>query len=163
MNRERAGLMGVKVGDVTRSLVAATTSSRFTVPNFWADPGSGVSYSVQVQVPQAETKSLEDVGTCPVPEANRSVLLRNVASVNAGHHRGPIRPVQHGARGQRHGQPARLGFGACHEGTRGHAGDQRRQTMAGPHRVDVRGQTVPLRQLMGGFQAGLGVAVRSCS
>jgi hypothetical protein len=36
-------LLGVEVDDVAKSLVAATTSSRFTVPNFWADPASGIS------------------------------------------------------------------------------------------------------------------------
>ena len=35
VDRERAGLLGVRVSDVTRSLVAATTSSRFTTPIFW--------------------------------------------------------------------------------------------------------------------------------
>src|SRR6185369_7889197 len=30
LNRERAGVLGVKVADATRSLVAATASSRFT-------------------------------------------------------------------------------------------------------------------------------------
>src|SRR5205823_11079543 len=38
VNRERAGLMGVKMSEVSRSLVAATSSSRFVVPNYWADP-----------------------------------------------------------------------------------------------------------------------------
>jgi multidrug efflux pump subunit AcrB len=52
IDRERAGLLGVKMSDATRSLVAATASSRFTVPNYWADPKSGQSYSLQVQVPQ---------------------------------------------------------------------------------------------------------------
>ena len=34
VNRERAGLMGVKMSEVSRSLVAATSSSRFVVPNY---------------------------------------------------------------------------------------------------------------------------------
>src|SRR2546425_2470696 len=34
VNRERAGLMGVKMAEVARSLVAATSSSRFVVPNY---------------------------------------------------------------------------------------------------------------------------------
>ena len=51
VNRERAGLMGVKMSEVSRSLVAATSSSRFLVSNYWADPNSGVAYQIQVQVP----------------------------------------------------------------------------------------------------------------
>jgi len=42
VNRERAGMMGVTVGDVGRSVVAATSSSRYTSPVFWADPNSGL-------------------------------------------------------------------------------------------------------------------------
>ena len=159
INRERAGLMGVKVGDVTRSLVAATTSSRFTVPNFWADPGSGVSYSVQVQVPQAETKSLEDVRNLPVSTGgNRSVLLRNVASLTPGTTVGQY---------DRYNMARVVSVTANLRGW--DLGRAMRELEAMPEisdaklwptrtRVDVRGQTVPLRQLMGGFQAGLGVA-----
>lgn len=43
VNRERAGIMGVKMSEISRSLVAATSSSRFVVPNYWADPNSGVA------------------------------------------------------------------------------------------------------------------------
>jgi multidrug efflux pump subunit AcrB len=85
VNRERAGLLGVKMGDVTKSLVAATTSSRFTVANFWSDPNSGVSYNLQIQIPQTKTTSLEDLKNVPVSATGgKSVLLRNVASVAPG-------------------------------------------------------------------------------
>ena len=65
VDREKAGLMGVKMADVSRSLVTATWSSRFVVPNYWADPNSGVSYQVQVQVPQARWIRWRRRGTCP--------------------------------------------------------------------------------------------------
>lgn len=82
INRERAGLLGVKVDDTTKSLVAATTSSRFTVANFWADAASGVSYNLQVQIPEARTKSLEDLKYVPVNfDSGKTVLLRNVANI----------------------------------------------------------------------------------
>jgi multidrug efflux pump subunit AcrB len=70
IDRERAGLLGVNVQDVTRSLVAATTSSRFTVPVFWADPGTGISYNVQVQIPEERTQTLEDLGNTPVSSSS---------------------------------------------------------------------------------------------
>lgn len=160
VNRERAGLLGVKVADVTRSLVAATTSSRFTVPNFWSDPNSGVSYSVQVQVPQAETKSLEDLRNLPVTSAGgRTALLRNLASVNPGTTVGQY---------ERYNMARVVSVTANLEGW--DLGRAMREIGALPEiadtrlwpvrtRVDVRGQTVPLRQLVGGFRLGLGVAV----
>ena len=55
--------------------------SRFVVPNYWADPNSGVAYQVQVQVPQARMDSLEQVKNVPVMDhGGQSVLLRNVAN-----------------------------------------------------------------------------------
>lgn len=160
VNRERAGMLGVQVGDVTRSLVAATTSSRFTVPNFWADPGSGVSYSVQVQVPQSETTSLEDIRNLPVTgPGNQSVLLRNVASVSSGttvgqyerYNMARVVSITANLRGWDLGRALRE-----LESVPDIRDPKRWPTRT---RVDVRGQAVPLRQLVDGFQTGLGVAV----
>ena len=51
IDRERAGLSGVTAEEVARSLVAATSSSRFVVPNYWPDPKTGIGYQVQVEIP----------------------------------------------------------------------------------------------------------------
>ncbi len=85
VNRERAGIMGVKMSEVSRSLVAATSSSRFVVPNYWADPNSGVAYQIQVQVPQTYMTSMEEAQNLPVSyRNNKAILLRNIASVKEG-------------------------------------------------------------------------------
>ena len=52
VDRKKAGTVYVTPADVARSLAEATSSSRFTVPNFWADPKSGIGYQVQVEVPR---------------------------------------------------------------------------------------------------------------
>src|SRR5207302_5939909 len=44
VDRQRAGLSGVTSAEVAQSLVAATSSSRFVVPNYWRDPTNGVGY-----------------------------------------------------------------------------------------------------------------------
>ena len=85
VNRERAGLMGVKMSEVSRSLIAATSSSRFVVPNYWADPNSGVAYQIQVQIPQTNMNSLEAAQNLPVSfRDGKAILLRNIASVQEG-------------------------------------------------------------------------------
>src|SRR5438105_8487029 len=85
VDRERAGLMGIKMSEVSRSLVAATSSSRFVVPNYWADPNSGVAYQIQVQVPQARMNSVEEAENLPVLYRNgQGTLLRNLASIKEG-------------------------------------------------------------------------------
>ena len=101
VDREKAGLSGVTPADVARSVVTATSSSRFVVPNYWPDPKTGIGYQVQVEVPQAVTHSMTDLAAIPIkPTATGQLLLRDVAQVSAGHDAGPIRSLQHEAAGQ---------------------------------------------------------------
>jgi multidrug efflux pump subunit AcrB len=66
IDRDRAGQFGVTPSDVARSLVAATSSSRYTESNFWRDPASGNGFQIQVEIPQAKMASIEDVADLPV-------------------------------------------------------------------------------------------------
>ena len=70
IDRELAGQLGVTVDQVGRSFAAATSSSRFVAPNYWADPLTGIAFQVQVEVPQPRVTSLEDLRGMPV--ASRS-------------------------------------------------------------------------------------------
>ncbi|WP_425399945.1 efflux RND transporter permease subunit [Aeoliella sp.] len=80
VDRERAGLAGVTPQDVARSLVAATSSTRFTQPLFWADPKSGIGYQVQVEIPRSIIRengdgtgldSLQDLAEVPISTNHR--------------------------------------------------------------------------------------------
>ena len=85
VDRELAGMLSVTAGQVASSLTEATSSSRFTVPNFWADPKSGVGYQVQVEVPPPGSDSLEQVRNIPISKSqNVQIDLRNVADVSKG-------------------------------------------------------------------------------
>jgi multidrug efflux pump subunit AcrB len=66
IDRERAGQFGLTMADVVRSVVPATSSSRFTQPNYWRDPNSGNAFQIQVQLPQNRMQSVESVGNVPV-------------------------------------------------------------------------------------------------
>jgi multidrug efflux pump subunit AcrB len=66
VNRQMAGQLGVTVDQVGRSFAAATSSSRFVAPNYWADPRSGIAFQVQVEVPQPRMTTLEDLRVVPV-------------------------------------------------------------------------------------------------
>ena len=57
VNRQMAGQLGVTVDQVGRSFAAATSSSRFVAPNYWADPRTGIAFQVQVEVPQPRMTS----------------------------------------------------------------------------------------------------------
>src|SRR5205823_2680796 len=61
VNREKLGHMGGSVKDVTDSVVAATSSSRYMVPMFWPDPNTGIGFQVQVEIPIERMRSELDV------------------------------------------------------------------------------------------------------
>ncbi|HET6933891.1 MAG TPA: efflux RND transporter permease subunit [Candidatus Angelobacter sp.] len=85
INRELAGQLGITAEQVGRSLVAATSSSRFVTPNYWRDPNSGIGYQVQVQIPQTRINSAEDVETIPVSlQQGSNALIGDVAQVSYG-------------------------------------------------------------------------------
>lgn len=158
IDRERAGLMGVKVSDVTRSMVAATTSSRFTTANFWADPKTGVSYNLQVQIPQAKTTSLEDLKNVPVGDQNGgNILLRNIATVVPGEGVEQI---------ERYNMARVISITAnIHDSDLGSVAKKINQAIekagAPPAKttVNIRGQVPPLMELLDGFRSGLFVAI----
>lgn len=89
IDRGRAGQYGVTTTDVARSLVAATSSSRYTDLNFWRDPGSGNGFQIQVEIPQSRVASIEDVADLPVmPRGNSDggtrPLVADLARVDYG-------------------------------------------------------------------------------
>ena len=85
VDRVRAGQLGVTAGEVARAVVSATSSTRFVEPIYWRDPGSGRAYQVQVEIPQSEFTSVEDMLNLPViSDRGRGPLLRDVAQIIPG-------------------------------------------------------------------------------
>lgn len=158
VNRERAGLMGIKMADVSRSLVAATSSSRFTVPNYWADPNTGVAYQLQVQVPQARMNSLEEAQNLPITyKDGEAVLLRNIAKVTKGATMGQF---------QRYNMQRTISVTAnisgADLGTVAKEVAQGLKQLGNPPpkvTVTVRGQIIPLQQMLDGLRTGLLMAI----
>ncbi|MET1055769.1 MAG: efflux RND transporter permease subunit [Pedobacter sp.] len=75
IDRVRAAQLGVDLNDISRSLVASTSSSRYTEKNTWIDQKAGLSYSVQVQVPFNQMRTKDDMNEIPVlPNATRPTL-----------------------------------------------------------------------------------------
>jgi multidrug efflux pump subunit AcrB len=82
VNREAAGQLGVTVDQAGRSFAAATSSSRFVAPNYWADPRTGIAFQVQVQVPQSRMTTLDDLRVVPVSGSGTArPLLGDIARI----------------------------------------------------------------------------------
>lgn len=84
MNRERAGQLGVTSTQVARSMVAATSSSRFTDKNLWLDESKGLAYQVQVQIPEYQMGSANDIGNIPLRSGEMHPVLSDVATFSEG-------------------------------------------------------------------------------
>jgi len=85
IDRERAGQYGLTMQDVSRSLIAATSSSRFTDPNFWRDPVSGNGFQIQVEIPQNRMQSTEQLDQLQVaPDGASRPLLGELADIKEG-------------------------------------------------------------------------------
>lgn len=158
MNRERAGLMGLTVAKVGRALTAATSSSRYALPNFWADPKSGIAYQVQVEFPQSRMTSLDAVKRIPVAVGGGAVPLERFARVASSVTVGEY---------DRYNMQRMLTFTANVAGEDlGRAAARVRRALASvesakPKSVTValRGEVAPMEEMFHGLRAGLGLAV----
>ncbi|QKJ64278.1 efflux RND transporter permease subunit [Flavobacterium sp. M31R6] len=81
IDRKRAAELGVDMNDISRSLVASTSSSRYTEKNTWIDEKAGLSYNVQVQVPLNQMKSKNDIDEIPLLKNSLRPILSDVATI----------------------------------------------------------------------------------
>ncbi|MBW3518076.1 efflux RND transporter permease subunit [Flavobacterium sp. NKUCC04_CG] len=81
VNRDLAGQFGLTMQDVTRSLVTATSSTRFTDKNLWIDPKSGLVFQVQVQIPERIMQSEEKLRSIPLKKGHLRPVLEDVATI----------------------------------------------------------------------------------
>ncbi len=84
IDRQRAAQLGVSLNDVSRSLVASTSSSRYTEKNVWLDEKVGLSYAVQVQIPEYQMASVNDMKQIPVLANQSRPVLGDVADITTG-------------------------------------------------------------------------------
>jgi multidrug efflux pump subunit AcrB len=158
INRVLAGQLGVTADQVGQAVVSATASSRFVSPNYWRDPKSGVSYQVQVQVPQAQMTSVKDIETIPVASTTGAdPLISDVATVRAGSVPGEL---------DRQNGLWMIGLSAnLAKSDLGRAASDIDQAIAragSPPRgvtAQVRGQASAMRQIFGNLSIGLALAI----
>ncbi|HXB07583.1 MAG TPA: efflux RND transporter permease subunit [Puia sp.] len=81
IDRVRAAQLGANAATINRSLIAATSSSRFTEKNVWLDHSSNLSYFVQVQVPENMMTSIRDIGETPIVPNLPRPQLSDVATL----------------------------------------------------------------------------------
>ena len=158
IDRNRTGQFGLTMADVVHSVVPATSSSRFTDPNYWRDPNSGNAFQIQVELPQNQVQSVEEVGRVPVMAAGRAKpLLDDIATLKTSTMPGEI--------DRYNGQRVVSLTANIHGITLGEAAGSIRRAVAvagaPPRGVSVvtRGEIPPLEQTISGLRTGLLLAV----
>ncbi len=83
VDRALASQVGLDQRTTANDVLTGINGSAQTMPNFWVDPGSGVSYPLVVQLPTYRITSSQDLWSLPVtaggPERAHQLLM-NVAS-----------------------------------------------------------------------------------
>ncbi|ANI89425.1 acriflavin resistance protein [Arachidicoccus ginsenosidimutans] len=75
IDRIKAAQLGLDINQISNVITAATSSSRLTNKNIWVDQKASLSYNVQVEVPENQMVSKEDMAEIPLlPNSNRPVL-----------------------------------------------------------------------------------------
>jgi multidrug efflux pump subunit AcrB len=153
VDRNRAGQFNLSVADVAKSIVVATSSSRFVEPNFWRDPVSGNGFQIQVEIPQNRMRSIEDLNGLRLSSDGPQALLRDVADVKFGTTMGEV---------DRYNMQRVVSLTANLHGE--YLGDGAKQIQQALKRVGspprgitiaVRGQIPPLEETVGGLRIGL--------
>jgi multidrug efflux pump subunit AcrB len=157
INRELAGQLGLTAKQVGNSLLTATSSSRFVSPNYWADPKTGVGYQVQVEIPQPQISSRQDIANVPAnPSIGAHPLIGELAQVSDGSVVGEY-DRRNGQRmivlsANTYGQDLGRVAAKINEAI------QTAGTLPRGARVEIRGQIAPMRETFQNLTFGLLVA-----
>lgn len=157
MDRERAGQMGVTATQVARSLVAATSSSRFTDKNLWLDNTKGLAYQVQIQIPEYRMNSVDEIRNIPLKSGELRPTLSDVATLSE-----EVGPGQYDRAGPNRLVTISANLHGIDLGTASKAVEAAIERAGEVPRgmvIDFKGQVRLLKETLSSLQGGLGVAI----
>jgi multidrug efflux pump subunit AcrB len=167
VDREKAGLAGLMPVDISRALVTATSSSRFVVPNYWADPKSGIAYQVQVEIPRPVLRNPDGVTTISSAEELAQIPLKrtehgqvrigDVAALHSG-----SMPGQYDRYNMRRQLTIAANIADADLATVSREVQQAIARAGEPPtgvQIETRGQIPPMREMQSGLAVGLALAV----
>jgi multidrug efflux pump subunit AcrB len=157
LDRQRIGQMSLTPVQVAKSMVAATSSSRFTEKNLWLDEKKGVAYQVQVQVPENLITSIHDINDIPLKPGQTHPIISDVATVSQ-----TTVPGEYDRSGPNRLVTITANLYKTDLGTANKAVEKAIKDAGTPPRgvlVDLKGQVKLLRETLGSLQVGLMIAV----
>jgi multidrug efflux pump subunit AcrB len=93
VDRTKAQEIGYTQRDVANNLLISLSGSFQTVPSFWLDPKTGVTYNIAAQMPQYRIDTLQDLQNIPVTGTNPNAppaIFASLASVTRGAEMGVV-------------------------------------------------------------------------
>ena len=80
LDRYKIAQMGLKLQDVSRSISAFTSSSRYTEKNLWLDTKSAYTFQVQAQVPEYVMNNISSLKELPLQIGQTGLVLQDIAT-----------------------------------------------------------------------------------
>jgi len=80
LDRLKVAQLGLDIKDISNSVTASTSSSRFTEKNLWLDAKNQYTYQVQVQIPEYVMNTMDQLKEIPLIQGKSSPVLGDVAT-----------------------------------------------------------------------------------
>jgi multidrug efflux pump subunit AcrB len=80
LDRLKVAQLGLNIKDISNSVTASTSSSRFVEKNLWLDSRNQYTYQVQVQIPEYVMNSMDQLKEIPLIQGKSSPVLGDVAT-----------------------------------------------------------------------------------
>jgi multidrug efflux pump subunit AcrB len=81
IDRSRLALMGLSLDNVAKTVTDVTSSSRFTNKNLWLDSKNSYTYQTQVEVPEYNMNSIEQLQSVPVVKGQMRPVLSDISEI----------------------------------------------------------------------------------
>jgi multidrug efflux pump subunit AcrB len=82
IDRSKLALMGLTMDNIAKSITDVTSSSRFTNKNLWLDIKSAYTYQTQVEVPEYNMNSIEQLRSVPLVAGQMRPVLADIADIS---------------------------------------------------------------------------------
>lgn len=85
VDRTKANEIGITEQDVANAMLYSLSGNGMVAPAYWLSPAYGISYTVNVRVPERAVASLADLQTIPVSNSRRGEtgqILANLVTMN---------------------------------------------------------------------------------
>ncbi|HXB94544.1 MAG TPA: efflux RND transporter permease subunit, partial [Puia sp.] len=81
VDRNKLALMGLSLQDVSKSITDVTSSSRYTDKNLWLDTRAAYTYQSQVEVPEYQMNSVQQLLSVSLVRGRMRPVLSDVAAI----------------------------------------------------------------------------------